>query len=86
MNYIVIEMQTGEDGKTSVLKDSFAARNDAESKYHTVLSYAAKSGLPMHAASLMQSDGRLIECRCYEVLPEPEEPSDNPSPTLGGAE
>lgn len=71
--YIVIEMQTNDAGTVGTLVWSFDTRNQAESKFHSVLSAAAISELPLHAASLLQSDGRLLDCRSYEhVEPEPE--------------
>ena len=84
--FLVIELQTDSDGNVAHLVTKHDALNAAESKWHTVLAYAATSGLPMHAASLIRSDGALLRHEFYEVLPEPEEPVDNPSPTLGGAE
>ncbi len=71
--YIVIEMQTNNDGAVSTLVWAYDTRNQAESKFHSVLSAAAISELPIHAASLLQSDGRLLDCRSYEHgEPEPE--------------
>ncbi len=78
--YIVIEMQTNDSGVVGTLVWPFDTRNQAESKLHSVLAAAAISELPLHAASLLQSDGRLLDCRSYEHgEPEPEpqpEPED----------
>ena len=73
MKYLVIEMQTGENGVVTPLAYTFDTLNEAESKYHYVLSFAAAGTLPMHAASLLRSDGAVLESRYYEHLPEPEE-------------
>ena len=70
--YLVIEIQTNADGTVGNIVTAHETREEAESKYHTVLAYAALSELPYHAAVLLQNDGLLIERRCYTHLPEPE--------------
>ena len=56
-------------------EDPDLARLKAESKYYQVLSAAAISNLPSHAAILFSSEGFPIMHQCYkhEVVPEPEE-------------
>ena len=66
MKYIVIELQTAQDGTVANIVTSHDERNVAESKYHQVLSAAAVSQLPKHAAVLMSSDGGFIAAECYE--------------------
>lgn len=41
------------------------AREAAESKFHTILSSAAVSKLPIHAAILANNEGYIIENKCY---------------------
>lgn len=65
MKFIVIEMQTKTDGTVGNLVWSYDSRNEAESKFHAVLSAAAVSDLPCHAACIMQSDGKLLDRGCY---------------------
>ena len=65
LKYLVMEIQTDADGEVANLVWAFGARLDAESKYHAVLSAAAASAVPLHAASLLRSDGSLLECRSY---------------------
>jgi len=65
MKFIVLEIQTNVDGTIGTLINSFDTRNEAESKYHLVLSSAAVSQLPMHSASMMTSDGKLLACQSY---------------------
>lgn len=65
MKYLVIEIQTNTDGTVGNLVYSYDNRNEAESKYHAVLSAAAISALPMHTCVLFQSDGILLARRCY---------------------
>lgn len=66
MNFIVIELQTNADGTVGNLVWSFDNRSQAESKYHAVLSAAAISTLPVHAACLMDATGRLLDRGCYD--------------------
>lgn len=73
MKFLVIEMQTSVEGQVSSAVYTFDTREEAESKWHMVLSYAAVGGLPMHAASLLRSDGALLDRKCYvHAQPEPE--------------
>ena len=65
MNYIVIELQTNTDGTVGNLVTAYTDRNTAEQKYHLVLSSAAVSELPAHAAVLLTSDGRTLASQCY---------------------
>lgn len=63
--FIVIETQSnGETAQT--LTDSYADRNDAENKYHTVLAYASKSELPVHSATMLTDEGFYIKSECYK--------------------
>lgn len=65
MKFIVLEIQTNVDWTIGTLIDSFDTRNEAESKYHLVLSSAAVSQIPMHSASMLTSDGKLLACQSY---------------------
>ena len=65
MNYIVIEAQT--TGETTALLTSVhATQNEAESKYHLVLSAAAVSTLDRHSATLLDETGYCLKSQCYE--------------------
>ena len=66
MKYIVIELQTNADGTVGNIVTSHDTRQAAESKYHLVLSSAAVSQLPEHAAALIDSQGGILEARCYQ--------------------
>lgn len=66
MGYIVIEIQTMQDGTVGNFVFAYADRMQAEAKYHAVLSSAAVSAVPLHAASLLQADGRLLGCESYD--------------------
>ena len=77
----VIEIQQYADGSYGDIKhfaydeDADNARLKAESKYYEVLSAAAVSNLPSHAAILFSSEGFPIMHQCYKhtVAPETEE-------------
>lgn len=73
MNYLVIEIQTNANGTIGNLVNAYTDRNQAEQKYHLVLSSAAVSALPAHAAVLMTSEGQLLERKCYHHGTELEE-------------
>ena len=68
MTYIVIELQTNTDGAVSNLVYSYTDRNQAEQQYHLILSSAAVSQLPTHAAVLLTSDGRMLANQCYSDI------------------
>lgn len=78
--YIVIELQTNFNGVVGNSVWSYENRSNAEEKYHLVLAAAAKSGLPCHAAVMLQNDGLQLAAQAYKVE---EEPSPEPSPEMG---
>ena len=59
--HIVIELQTNEDGTVGNLVYSFDTEDEAWSKWHAVMSAAALSDLPCHAAVYMRSDGTFVQ-------------------------
>ena len=58
--YIVLEIQ-GE----SVIASTYEDGAEAENKYHTILAYAAKSQVPVHAAAMLNENGALIKHEYY---------------------
>lgn len=66
MKYIVIELQTNQNGTVANLVFDYDNRNEAESKYHTILAAAAISNVPTHAAVMLASDGGYIAAQAYE--------------------
>jgi len=64
--YIVVEIQTNADGTVGNLVFAYAEKNEAYSKYHSILAAAAISALPKHAAVILQNDGLPLEFRCFE--------------------
>ena len=61
--YIVIEIQTS--NTVATLVSSYEDRNQAESKYHQILTAAALSNVPKHSAVLMNDEGRTIKSETY---------------------
>lgn len=62
--YIVIELQTN-GSTTANIVNSYATRNEAEQKYHLILSAAAVSSVEIHAAVMLTADGMLINSQAY---------------------
>lgn len=70
MNYIVMEFQTTAADATSVITTVHTTREEAEQKYHMVLSAAAVSGLKYHGALIMDAFGEVFKVEHYpEVQP-----------------
>lgn len=77
MKYLVVELQTFENGSMSTPAYAYDDRLSAEAKYYSILSVATKSALPIHACVLITNDGRPLMNKAYthavEVEPETEE-------------
>lgn len=87
--YIVLELQKANKEDTAVgsIINTYTSYNEAESRYYTILAYAALSKLFLHGAYLFSEDGNMIMNKQYiyeEPAPEPEpqpEPEPEPEPT-----
>jgi len=66
MAFIVVEIQTAQDGSVGTLINSYDSRKNAESRYHQILAAAAISELPVHAAMLMTEHGKPIKYESYD--------------------
>lgn len=62
--FTVIELQTT-NSITSVLTEVFQNREQAEQKFHTVLSYAAVSQVDIHSVSILTPEGFVIKNEVY---------------------
>lgn len=62
--YIVLEIQT--TSTVATLVNAYEDRNQAESKYHQILSAAAISAVPKHSAVLMDDTGYTLKRDSYE--------------------
>lgn len=91
MYYLVIEIQkslVNDQVSVSKIATIHSTRSDAENKYHTVLAYAAISGLLSHSATMLDEKGYYVKSECYvnnppEPEPEPE-PTPEPEPEVEG--
>lgn len=73
MFYFVNEIQVMADGTSAGLLSKHDSKNDALSKYHQVLMYAAKSGLPKHSAVVFDEEGRTVAREAFvRIVPTPE--------------
>lgn len=70
--FYVIEMQTNADETGVGTLTTFKTKNEALSKYHTILQYAAISEVPIHAAACLNEDGVLIKRESFDHREEPE--------------
>lgn len=79
MYYIIIEIQKSlinNEVNVTQITTVHSTRSEAEQKYHTVLSYAAVSGLLSHSATMLDEKGYYIKSECYvNNPPEPAEPT-----------
>lgn len=65
MKYIVIEIQTSQDGAVGNIVNSYDSRNQAEQQFHTILAAAAVSQLAIHTAVLMTNSGETLSMGVY---------------------
>lgn len=63
--YIVIEIQTNADGTVGAIVTQWNDQQQAESKFHNILAYAAGSDLPVHSAVLLTNDGLMLRNESY---------------------
>ena len=63
--FIVIELQ-GNGETVANIVTTHATQAEAESKYHLVLSAAAISNVPVHAAVMLSEEGFPMLHQCYK--------------------
>lgn len=76
MKYYIVEIQN-DNGSYNHIVQTADNRQQAESIYHQVLSYAAISTLASHTAVLLTDEGFMIMSQCYKHATEPEENEQN---------
>lgn len=64
--YFICEIQTSNEGSATLPLLSAATIQEAESKYHQILAYAAISTLPKHSAIIFDDEGLPIQSQCYK--------------------
>lgn len=65
MIYVVIELQTYDNGQVGTLVNAYDNREVAESNYHQILTNAAVSNLPCHSAVMITNDGMILRSEKY---------------------
>ena len=63
--YIVIELQKNSEGTVGSFVWTYDNKNEAESKYYTVLSTAAISNVPKHSVVILHEEGFVIRSESY---------------------
>lgn len=63
--YIVMEIQKTDAQTVAQLVTTHATREEAEQKYHLVLSAAAVSAVPVHAAVMLSDEGNTVRSEKY---------------------
>ena len=77
--YYILEVQKQADGSSARLIKTADTREEAESKFHEILQYAAVSKVYAHSAAIISDEANLVKRECYyhydvpEELPEPEQ-------------
>lgn len=65
MKYVVIELQDNGESVANIV-NAYDSVNQAEQKYHQVLSAAAVSQVPVHSAIMLNSEGQFIKSEAYD--------------------
>lgn len=63
--FIVVELQTNENGQIAPLVYGPYEGPQAEQKYHTVLAAAAVSNVHKHSAAILNDAGERMTSQCY---------------------
>lgn len=66
MKYCVIELQKNAEGVLTPLVSVHDTKEEAESKYHSVLAYAAVSEIPVHSATILTEEGFCLAYKHYK--------------------
>ena len=85
MKFIVMQCWIDAEGKIGTPVQNFDSEDEAWSRYHGILSQAAKSSYPKHGAIIMNEDLFELEHKVFvhdiqppEPEPEPEEDATTP--------
>lgn len=80
MKYIVIELQKNAEGHISPIVTEHNTLAEAESKFYSIMAYAAVGEIPMHSATILREDGFPVMYKHYThkvVEPEEEQTAQN---------
>ena len=74
MKFIVMQVWIDTEGKIGTPVQNFDNEDEAWSRYHGILSQAAKSSYPKHGAIIMNEDLFELEHKVFthDIQPEPE--------------
>lgn len=78
MKFIVMQCWIDAEGKIGTPVQNFDSEDEAWSRYHGILSQAAKSSYPKHGAIIMNEDLFELEHKVFvhDIQPEPEPEED----------
>ena len=65
MNYIIVEAQTT-NGTTAVISTVKSTYETAEQDYHSKLSFAAVSDVPLHSVTMLTERGSIVKYEVYD--------------------
>lgn len=65
LNYIIIELQTYENGTVGSIVTQKESYEEAQSVFHSILASAAVSNLPCHSATILNNRGGVIETKYF---------------------
>ena len=65
MKYLVMEVQTDASGQVGNFVFAFDTRDEADSKYHALLSVASVSNVPVHCVYMLTSNGHFINAEVH---------------------
>ncbi len=63
--YVVVELQKTDENTIASLVSTHQTLQDAQSKFHQVLSYAAVSNIPLHSCVLLNEDAYVVKTESY---------------------
>lgn len=63
--YVVIELQKLSDTQLANIVTTHETKQEADSKFHTILAAAAISTVPVHSAAMLTDEGRQLRFERY---------------------
>lgn len=74
--YIVIELQMSAEGGMTHLETIHNSKAEAESKFYSIMAYAAVSEVPVHSATVLNEKGEPVMYKSYTHEAHKPEPSE----------
>lgn len=65
LTYIIVEMQTYDNGQVGTIVTQKERYEDAQSVFHAALASAAISELPVHAVTILNNMGYVVETKYF---------------------